>query len=60
MESPFNRPVAANLIDRVITDREKRREQEPFLCGFSLEMTIYSALKEAGYLTDEAMVREEW
>ena len=54
MESPFNRPKAANLIGDVITQHFERMMKEPFLAGFSLEMQIYTKLLEAGYLTEEA------
>lgn len=58
MESPYNRPIAANLIEHVLTDIERRRK-DAFVFGFSREMSIYWALKQAGFLTEEAMVPDE-
>ncbi len=59
MESPFGRSVAVNLIGQVLDEIDQRRIEEPFLCGFSREMSIYVALREAGFLTEEAMVPDE-
>lgn len=55
MESPFNRPKAANLIRIALVDHEMYIEDNPEFCGFSREMMIYTALKAKGYLTEEAM-----
>lgn len=56
-ESPYNRPVAADLIGITLEDHYKHMLQG--YCGFTTEMTIYTVLKEAGYLTEEAMVETE-
>ena len=56
MESPHNRPVAVNLIDRTIDEWYSRPHD---IAGFSLEMTIYHALSDAGYLTESAQVRDK-
>lgn len=55
MESPYNRPVAANLIRDIMDEIRDARIRYPDLCGFSQEMSIYTALKKAGYLTEAAM-----
>lgn len=59
MESPFNRPVAANLIERALELYEEDRANYPELCGFSREMYVYTSLKRAGFLTEKAMVSDE-
>lgn len=59
MESPYNRPVAANLIMKAANKWADSMINEPFLCGWSVEMCIYDALKRAGYLTEEAMLPDE-
>lgn len=56
MESPYGRMAAVNLIAKVLDDIHRRRIEEPFLCGYSTETLICRALKQAGYLTEEAMV----
>lgn len=56
MESPYNRPLAANLIRDSIESWNDDLADYPELCGASLEMRIYTELKYAGYLTDEAMI----
>lgn len=56
MESPFNRPVAANLIKKAITEYMNRPID---WCGYSLEMTIYTELNRAGYLTETAKEQDE-
>jgi len=38
---------------------EDARIRYPDLCGFSQEMSIYTALKKAGYLTEAAMERAD-
>lgn len=58
MESPYNRPMAANLIENAIKDHERLMCLEGW-CGYSREMFIYSYLKRAGYLTEEAMIPDE-
>lgn len=58
-ESPFNRPKACNLIGDVIAEIYAMRIKEPTMCGFTMEMSIYTMLKDAGYLTEEAMVPDE-
>lgn len=58
-ESPFGRAVAVNLIGEVLDEIHRLRIKEPFLCGFTTEMKIYVALKQAGYLTEEAMVTDD-
>lgn len=59
MESPYNRPVAANLIKKAFEDWTVSMNQPSFFCGFSREMCVYTALKEAGFLTTEAMIPDE-
>lgn len=59
MESPYNRPVAANLIDRALELYDENRANYPELCGFSREMYVYTSLKRAGFLTEKAMVPAE-
>lgn len=58
MESPYNRPKAANLIKKAI-DLHYQRLMEPGFCGFSEEMVIFTALRSAGYLTEEAVMPDE-
>lgn len=53
MESPFNRPVAVNLIQQAIEQWNK--DIAKGYIGFSLEMFIYDTLKQAGYLTPQAL-----
>lgn len=53
MESPYKRPVAADLIEKAM---RLAADIEEGWCGFSPEMQIYTALKAAGFLTESAMV----
>lgn len=52
MESPYFRPVAANLIGNAI--ERHREDMINGVCGYSLEMFIYSVLNRAQYLTKSA------
>lgn len=54
MEDPNNRPPAAQLINEVIREHEEGQLLGVFRAGFSLSMKIYTALKSAGYLTEDA------
>ena len=57
MESPYNRPLACNLIDKAMSEwADQMQDSMGAYCGFSVEMRIYDALRRAGYLTEEAMV----
>lgn len=56
MESPYNRPRAAEVIKKAI---ESFNSRPPYVCGNSLEMMIYNHLKNAGYLTEEATIPAE-
>lgn len=57
MESPFDRPIAMNLIHVALVEHA-RVNSKPGFCGGSREMAVYDALKRAGYLTEEAQVPE--
>lgn len=56
MESPYNHPVAAELIGKILAGIERRYIEQPDWCGLSHQMEIYTELKRAGYLTDKAMI----
>lgn len=56
MESPYKRPVAADLIGKVLDKQWDAASREFVVCGFSQEMQIYMALKEAGFLTESAQI----
>lgn len=56
-ESPYHRPVAANLIARAI--REHTLAMMDGVIGYTESMYIYDALRRAGYLTEEAMIPDE-
>lgn len=62
MESPYNRAVAINLIRQTMDEATEEHRQDllsgDFRCGLSIEARIYDALKRAGFLTEEAMVRD--
>jgi hypothetical protein len=56
MESPYHRPVAVNLIARTMD--EWADDVSKGYVGGSRELAIYTALLNAGYLTEAATQKD--